>query len=135
MEPGRKVGDFRARSKAASLATSVGPRSTRGLISPAVNKSAVGMNLSTCPPASILYVRRFEYHQALVLLGMAVLDSEFKKQRAQTARDLAAIAIDRFTKKRLLDLAARYEGNNVPARTQTTPVDLEVKSPGKGSER
>jgi len=49
---------------------------------------------------------------------MTMLDREFKKQRAQTARDLAAIANDPFTKKRLLDLAARYEDDRLP-----TPVN------------
>ena len=47
-----------------------------------------------------------------------MLDREFKMQRAQTARDLAAIAYDPFTKKRLLDLAARYEDDRLP-----TPVN------------
>jgi hypothetical protein len=64
-----------------------------------------------------------------------MLDSEFKKQRAQTARELAAIATDRFTKKRLLDLAARYDDNGFIARTPLTPVDLEFNSRGTGSER
>jgi hypothetical protein len=49
-----------------------------------------------------------------------MLDSEFKKQRAQTARELAAIATDRFTKRRLLDLAARYEDDDSPARSPLT---------------
>ena len=62
-----------------------------------------------------------------------MLDSEFKKQRAQLARELAAIASDGFTKKRLLELAARYEDST--ARTPLTPVDPEVKSAGIGSER
>ena len=65
----------------------------------------------------------------------AMLDSEFKKQRAQTARELAAIATDRFTKKRLLDLAARHDDNGFIARTPLTPVDLEFNSRGTGSER
>ncbi len=64
-----------------------------------------------------------------------MLDSEFKKQRAQTARELAAIAIDHFTKKRLLDLAARYEDDDFTAGTPLTPVDLDFKSHGTGSER
>jgi hypothetical protein len=62
-----------------------------------------------------------------------MLDSEFKKQRAQLARELAAIASDGFTKKRLLDLAARYEDST--ASTPLTPVELAVKSAGTGSER
>ena len=64
-----------------------------------------------------------------------MLDSEFKKRRAQTARELAAIAIEHFTKKRLLDLAARYEDDDFSARTSLTPVDLDFKSHGTGSER
>ena len=64
-----------------------------------------------------------------------MLDSEFKKQRAQTARELAAIATDRFTKRRLLDLAARYEDDDSPAHSPLTPIDLEFKSHGTGSER
>ena len=42
---------------------------------------------------------------------MTMLNKESKKERAQTARDLAAISNDPFTKKRLLDLAALYEDN------------------------
>jgi hypothetical protein len=64
-----------------------------------------------------------------------MLDSEFKKRRAQTARELAAIAIDHFTKKRLLDLAARYEDDDFSARTSLTRVDLDFKSHGTGPER
>jgi hypothetical protein len=60
-----------------------------------------------------------------------MLDNEFKKQRAQLARDLAAVASDQFIKKRLLDLAARYEDNGTPA----TPVDLGVRTWGTGPER
>jgi hypothetical protein len=62
-----------------------------------------------------------------------MLDTEFKKQRAQTARELAAIATDRFTKRRLLDLAARYEDDDSPARSPLTPIDLKFKSHGTGS--
>jgi hypothetical protein len=64
-----------------------------------------------------------------------MLDSRFKKERAQMARELAAIATDRFTKMRLLDLAARYEDDGFGARTRLTPVDLEFKGHGTGSER
>ena len=39
-----------------------------------------------------------------------MMDKEFKKERAQTARDLAAIAYDPFTKKRLLDLSVAEAG-------------------------
>jgi hypothetical protein len=63
---------------------------------------------------------------------MTMSENEFRKQRAQTARDLAAISNDPFTKKRLLDLAARYE-DNPPATV--TPVDLGIKSHRMSSER
>jgi hypothetical protein len=62
-----------------------------------------------------------------------MLDKEFKKQRAQTARDLAAIANDPFTRKRLLDLAARYEDNC--QRTTVTPLALGIQNHSMGSER
>jgi hypothetical protein len=62
-----------------------------------------------------------------------MLDNEFKKQRAQTARDLAAIANDPFTKKRLLELAARYEDNRPP--TTVTPADLGFRAHRVGPER
>jgi hypothetical protein len=65
--------------------------------------------------------------------GMAMLDSEFKKQRAQLARELAEVAKDRFIKQRLLDLAARYEDNRPP--TAITPVDLGIRNHRIGSER
>jgi hypothetical protein len=64
---------------------------------------------------------------------MTMLDKEFKKLRAQTARDLAAISIDPFIKQRLLDLAARYEDDRPPATV--TPVDLGTRSHRMGSER
>lgn len=64
---------------------------------------------------------------------MTMLDREFKKQRAQTARDLAAIANDPFTKKRLLDLAARYEDNRSP--TTAVPIDLDIRNHRMASER
>ena len=64
-----------------------------------------------------------------------MLDSDFKKQRAQTARELAAIPTDRFTKRRLLDLAARYEDDDSPERSPLTPIDLKFERPGTGSER
>ena len=68
-------------------------------------------------------------------LGLIMLDDEFKKQRARTVRELAEKVIDPFIKKRLLDLAERYEPNYLPART-TTPVDLQfVSHSNDGSER
>ena len=64
---------------------------------------------------------------------MAMLDKEFKKQRAQTARDLAAISNDPFIRQRLLDLAARYEDDR--PSTTVTPVDLGTRSHRLDSER
>jgi hypothetical protein len=63
-----------------------------------------------------------------------MLNEEFKKQRARTVRDLAEKAADPFIKKRLEDLAARYEDDFKPA-TALTPIDLEFTSRGTGSER
>ncbi|XIA65703.1 hypothetical protein ACFIOY_05475 [Bradyrhizobium sp. TZ2] len=65
-----------------------------------------------------------------------MLDDEFKKQRAQTVRDLAEKA-DPFIKRRLLDLAARYEDDG-PALSHVTntPNDLQfVSHSNDGSER
>lgn len=62
-----------------------------------------------------------------------MLDKEFKKQRAQAARDLATISNNLFIKQRLLDLAARYEDNRPPATL--TPVDLGTRSHRLDSER
>ncbi len=63
-----------------------------------------------------------------------MLDEEFKKQRAQTVRDLAEKAADPFIKNRLLDLVARYEDGPKP-RTTLTPFDLQFESRGNGPER
>jgi hypothetical protein len=63
-----------------------------------------------------------------------MLDEEFKKQRARTVRDLAEKATDPFIKKRLQDLAARYEDGPKP-RTTLTPIDLQFESRGNGPER
>jgi hypothetical protein len=49
-----------------------------------------------------------------------MLDQEFKRQRARTVRDLADKATDPIIKKRLQDLAARYEEDLRPhSRRQT----------------
>jgi hypothetical protein len=63
-----------------------------------------------------------------------MLDEEFKKQRAQTVRDLAEKAADPFIKNRLLDLVARYE-DGPKLRTTLTPIDLQFESRGNGPER
>jgi hypothetical protein len=64
-----------------------------------------------------------------------MLDEEFKKQRVRTVRDLAEKAADPFIKRRLLNLAARYEDDGFSARTSLTPIDLKFKSQGTGSEQ
>ena len=64
-----------------------------------------------------------------------MLDQEFKKQRAQTVRDLAEKAADPFIKKRLLDLVSRYEDDGPKTPTTLTPVDLQFASRGTGPER
>ena len=46
-------------------------------------------------------------HRAFLIAGVQ-MDSEFLKQQADRCRSLAEKA-DRFTKKRLLDLAAKYD--------------------------
>ena len=46
-----------------------------------------------------------------------MLDEKFKKQRAKAVRDLAEKA-DPFIKRRLLDLAARYESDIAPRPSQ-----------------
>ena len=64
-----------------------------------------------------------------------MLDQEFRRQRAQTVRDLADKAADPFIKRRLHDLAARYEGEGLKPPTPLTPIDLKFASHGTGSER
>jgi hypothetical protein len=63
-----------------------------------------------------------------------MLDSEFKKQRAEIVRELAELTTDPFIKRRLLALISRYDDGG-PARTPLTPVDLELQSRGTGSEQ
>ena len=69
-----------------------------------------------------------------MLLGLAMLDSEFKKQRAQVLRELAEKANDPFIKRRLLALMSRYD-DSATTRTPLTPTDLKFQSQGTGSER
>ena len=57
-----------------------------------------------------------------------MLDEKFKKQRAKAVRDLAEKA-DPFIKRRLLDLAARYEGDD-RATPKPTPIDLQFPNQG-----
>lgn len=64
-----------------------------------------------------------------------MLDQEFRKQRARTVRDLAEKAADPHIKKRLQDLAARYEDDGLRTATTLTPIDLQFESRGTGPER
>ena len=64
-----------------------------------------------------------------------MLSEAFKKERAQTVRELAEKANDPFIKKRLLDLAAKYEETRPPVVTPLTPNSLQFKSRGTGSEQ
>ena len=64
-----------------------------------------------------------------------MIDQEFRKQRAQTVRELAAKAVDPFIKKRLHDLATLYENDAAKAPRPLTPVNLQFASRGTGSER
>lgn len=63
-----------------------------------------------------------------------MLDNEFKKQRARTVRDLAEKAADPFIKRRLLDLASRYE-DDPKTPTPLTPVALQFETHSTGPER
>lgn len=60
--------------------------------------------------------------------GDGMLDAEFKRQRAETVRELAQITTDPFIKQRLIKLAERYEEGDVAARTPLTPVDLKLQN-------
>lgn len=64
-----------------------------------------------------------------------MLDAEFKRQRAQTVRELAQVTTDPFIKQRLIKLAERYEEGGVVPHTPLTPVDLKFSSQSTGSER
>jgi hypothetical protein len=64
-----------------------------------------------------------------------MLDQEFMQQRARTVRDLADKAADPFIKKRLQDLAARYEDDDLKPSTTQMPVDLLFVSSGTEPER
>jgi hypothetical protein len=63
----------------------------------------------------------------------SMLDSEFKKQRAQVVRELAEMTNDPFIKKRLLALVSRYD--DIVTVRPATPIDLEFQSKGIGPER
>jgi hypothetical protein len=64
-----------------------------------------------------------------------MLDEEFKKQRARTVRALADKAADPFIKRRLQDLATRYDDDGLEPPTKLTPMDLKFASRGTGPER
>jgi hypothetical protein len=70
-----------------------------------------------------------------LMVPLTMLDEEFKKQRARTVRDLADKAADPFIKRRLQDLAARYEDDGLKHPTTLTPIDLKLESRGTGTER
>jgi hypothetical protein len=63
-----------------------------------------------------------------------MLGQEFMKQRARTVREMAEKA-DPFIKKRLQELAARYEDDGLRPPTPLTPVNLKFASQSTGSER
>jgi len=56
-----------------------------------------------------------------------VIDDQFRKERAQLARDLADKA-DPFIKGRLLDLAARYESGERRSAPARTAQDMQLVS-------
>jgi hypothetical protein len=64
-----------------------------------------------------------------------MLDDAFKKQRAQTVRELAEKANDPFIKGRLLNLAKRYDDGAHTTPVPATPLDLQFESRGTGPER
>lgn len=74
----------------------------------------------------------FGFHS--LALGSVMLDAEFKRQRAQTVRELSQKATDPFIKARLVKLIARYE-DSVVNRASLAPVDLKSQRQGTGSER
>ena len=64
-----------------------------------------------------------------------MLSDAFKKERAQTVRDLANKANDPFIKNRLLELAERYEDTRPRTVIPLTPINLQFKTQGTGSEQ
>ena len=62
-----------------------------------------------------------------------MLDEKFKKQRAKALRDLAEKA-DPFIKRRLLDLAARYDGDD-RATPKPTPIGPQFPNQGNDPDR
>jgi hypothetical protein len=55
-----------------------------------------------------------------------MLDQEFRKQRARTVRELADKAADPFIKRRLQDLVARYEDDDLKPPTTLMPIELSL---------
>ncbi|MGH6753711.1 MAG: hypothetical protein ACREDP_16250 [Bradyrhizobium sp.] len=80
---------------------------------------------------SIVLSYHLTFRAIVLLLRSVMLDKEFKKQRAQTVRELAEKANDPFIKARLLDLVSRYEDRR--SSTPLTPVDLEFAGQGTGT--
>ena len=63
------------------------------------------------------------------------MNDEYFKEQAQRVRQIASFA-DPFTKKRLLDLAARYDGKKPPPRQTPIPAVTPLSSaPGNDEER
>lgn len=64
-----------------------------------------------------------------------MLESEFKRQRAQVLRELVGKTNDPFIKRRLLALMSRYD-DRVTANTPLMPGDLKFQiSQNIGSEK
>jgi hypothetical protein len=60
------------------------------------------------------------------------MDEEFYRQQALRVRDLAG-KVDPFTKRRLLDLAAKYDAEGgVPSRAIERPLPLPRANPVSG---
>ncbi|MGH6707595.1 MAG: hypothetical protein ACREEK_01370 [Bradyrhizobium sp.] len=64
-----------------------------------------------------------------------MLDEQFKQQRVRMVRELAEKANDPFIKRRLLDLATRYQDGGPRTPTPLPPLDLQFESRATGSER
>ena len=89
------------------------------------------------PPTQVYFARPLfwvTFSFQMMALGLRMLDSEFRRQRAQTVRELAEKANDPFIKGRLLALISRYD-DSVTARIPLTPIDLKFQSQGTGSEK
>jgi hypothetical protein len=68
----------------------------------------------------------------IIVWGLFMLESEFKRQRAKLVRELADQTTDPFIKRRLLALASRYDDG---ATTRTPSTLAEFKSAVTRSEQ